>query len=138
MFIKPTQLLLGHERLSGIFHYRWIISGIAIVVVVVLSYLKFFIHLPSDTKAILYRCRCFSRRRVGHRNGGKLLRYNAASNFQLSMLAAVEEGLEMAGVIVFINALLTYIVHHHEYVLLRFSDRKQNPSSVISINRHAA
>jgi hypothetical protein len=63
---------------------------------------------------------------------------HAASNFQLSMLAAVEEGLEMAGVIVFINALLTYIAHHHEDVLLRFSDRKQNPSSVISINRHAA
>jgi hypothetical protein len=63
---------------------------------------------------------------------------HAASNFQFSMLAAVEEGLEMAGMIVFINALLTYIAHHYEDVLLRFSDRKQNPSSVISINRHAA
>lgn len=87
MFIKPTQWLRGHERPSGIFHYRWIISGIAIVVVVVLSYLKFFLHLSSDTKAILYRCRCFSRRRVGHRNDGKLLRWITRSE-QFSALHA--------------------------------------------------
>jgi hypothetical protein len=81
----------------------------------------------------------FSRRRVGvEMVESYYAELHAASNFQLSMLAAVEEGLEMAGVIVFINALLTYIAHHHEDVLLRFSDRKQNPSSVISINRHAA
>jgi len=137
MFIKPTQWLLGQERPSGIFHYRWIISGIAIVMVVVFSYLKFFLHLSRQTQGQFFTAAAIF---LGGALGIEMVEsyyagLHAASNFHLSMLAAVEEGLEMAGVIVFINALLTYIPHHHEAVLFRFSERKEPPASMISLNK---
>jgi hypothetical protein len=137
MFIKPTQWLLGEQRPSGIFHYRWIISGIAIVVVVVLSYLKFFLHLPRQTQRHFFAAAAIF---LGGALGIEMVEsyytgLHAMGKFQLSMLATIEEGLEMAGVIVFINALLTYVAHHHEDILLRFGEQTEHLVSAIAVSR---
>ena len=39
----------GHRK-GGIFHYGWVLFGMTMVIVVALSYLKFFFALPARTQ----------------------------------------------------------------------------------------
>jgi hypothetical protein len=127
--------IAGHQ---GIFHYGWVIFGIALTGVVTLAFLKFFLSLPPLTQVQFFRAAAVF---MGGALGMEILGgYYAGSHggeqsFQFSMFVTVEEGLEMVGVVVFINALLTYLAHHHEAVLFRFSERTGPPAGVLSLNK---
>jgi hypothetical protein len=116
------------QRKGGIFHYGWVMFGMAMVMAVALSYLKFFFSLPARTRMEFFTAAAVF---VGGAIGVEVLEgYYSAShdgegNFQFSMFATVEEGLEMAGVIVLINALLNYVIDHYE-VRLRFDHSSVN------------
>ncbi len=133
-FMAVDEAASLHELLNGagrwvmgrhttsIFHYGWVMFGMAMVVVVALSYLKFFLHLPTSTRIQFFIAAAVF---VGGAIGVEILEglYSESrggeNNFQFSIFVTVEEGLEMAGSILFINALLTYISTHHEGALLR-------------------
>jgi hypothetical protein len=51
-------------------------------------------------------------------------------NFKYSMIATIEESLEMAGLIVFIWALLKYCADKYKEVLFRFEVERKNKSRV--------
>ena len=109
--------LLGHGN-RGFFHMAWVIFGIPFVLVFVLSYLRFFFSLPPQTQRQFFAAASifFSGALGMEMIGGYYAASHGMQNFQYSILATVEEGLEMAGVIVFINALLNYLISHHRQV----------------------
>jgi len=139
MLNKLGWWITGQKRTGGIFHYGWVMFGMGMATVVALSYLKFFLHLPSRTKIqFLTAAMTF----LGGALGMEILEglYSAShggeNSFQYSMLVTVEEGLEMAGVIILINALLTYIHTCQIEVRLRFAEPRDNP--VVPMQRHVA
>ena len=114
--------LMGHHT-TRIFHYGWVMFGLVMVVGVALSYLKFFLALPASTRIQFFTAAATL---VGGAIGVEILEgYYSASrggenSFQFSLFVTVEEGLEMAGTTIFINALLSYITQHHEGAVLKF------------------
>lgn len=109
--ILPGRRLLG-DRTLGVFYYAWVIPALAIVLVLAAYFLGFVLRLPARTRfafilaAVLY---------VGGALGfemfeGRLDELYGERNLAYMALVTVEEGLEMAGVIVFIDALLRYIL----------------------------
>ncbi|MBK8903195.1 MAG: glycosyltransferase [Anaerolineaceae bacterium] len=105
----PVGRLLGDGSL-GVFYFPWVIPGITLVCVLGLFFLKFLLDLPAATRirfmlaAIVY---------IGGAIGVELIGSSHAElhgyeNWTYSMIATVEESLEMAGLIVFIRALLNY------------------------------
>ncbi|MEE9578100.1 MAG: hypothetical protein V3W24_00875 [Gemmatimonadota bacterium] len=122
---RPTSELLG-DYASGIFYYAWVIPGIAFVLLFALTFVKFLLHLHLRTRwlflvgAILF---------VGGAIGIEAIggRYNAlhgSDNLTYNMIATLEESLEMAGVIVFIFALLEYIETNYKEVGFHFGNAK--------------
>jgi cellulose synthase/poly-beta-1,6-N-acetylglucosamine synthase-like glycosyltransferase len=117
----PVGTLLGDGSL-GIFYFAWVIPGIALVFVLGLFFLRFLLHLPAMTRfsflmaATLY---------IGGAIGVELIGSSHAElhgyeNWTYSMIATLEESLEMAGLIVFIWALLNYSADNHKEVRFRF------------------
>lgn len=115
----------GHRK-GGIFHYGWVLFGMTMVIAVAISYLKFFFALPQPTRMQFFTAAAVF---VGGAIGVEILEGNYSAShggegsLQFSMLTTVEEGLEMAGVIVLINALLNYLIDQHE-ARLRFDHFK--------------
>jgi hypothetical protein len=111
----PVGTLLGDGSL-GIFYFPWVIPGIALVSVLGLYFLRFLLHLPAATglsflmAATLY---------IGGAIGVELIGSSHAElhgyeNLTYSMIATLEESLEMAGLIVFIWALLNYCADNYK------------------------
>ena len=115
----------GHRK-GGIFHYGWVLFGMAMVMAVAISYLKFFFALPARTRMQFFTAAAVF---VGGAIGTEILggNYSAShggeGSLQFSLFATVEEGLEMTGVILLINALLHYLIDHYD-VRLRFDHFK--------------
>lgn len=128
---------LGDHPQVGIFHYGWVIFGIVAVGVVALSHLKFFRSLPSLTqKQFFTAAAVFLSGAIGVEilEGNYAGSHGGEDSFQFSMLTAVEEGLEMAGVIILINALLTYLIDHCE-IHLSLTHSRGSSSLVASTNK---
>jgi hypothetical protein len=107
---KPVAVLLGNRHL-GIFHFAWVIPGIALVVALGLSFLRFLWHLPPKTRVafVLAATLYLGGAIVFELVGGRYAEVHGSENLTYSMIATVEESLEMVGAIVFIRALLGYI-----------------------------
>lgn len=120
-FIHPIRALLGNESL-GIFYYAWIIPGIVLVLALGLFFLGFVLRLPSATRltiiiaATLYLAGAMAVEMIG----GAYDEAYGDANLTYAMISALEESLEMAGLIVFLYALLGYIADTYEEVVLRF------------------
>lgn len=117
----PVRTQLGDGRL-GVFYYAWVIPGIAIITAIGLYLLGFLRQLPRATKlrflaaAILY---------IGGAIGLELLEGRHAelygrANWAYKMMTIVEETLEVAGLIVFIWALLKFLARNYKEVRFRF------------------
>ena len=120
---RPGQWLLGSYA-TGIFTYAWVIFGIAFVLTFAIAYLQFYLHLdPQAKKQFFFAAIAFLGGAIGmelwesYYNG-----LHGKHNLPYAMLTTVEEGLEMAGIIIFINALLAYVMKQHEEILLRFDE----------------
>ena len=130
----PAKWLIGRENAKGILTYAWVLFGITFVLIFALSYLKFFFSLPVQTQ------RQFFAAAATFLSGGLgmelvesyFIGTYGRETFGQALLVTVEEGLEMAGVIILINALLTYIHSYHGEVRLRFAEPKDSPSPIAS------
>ena len=130
MLNKVGWLVTGgqHKEDRTIFFYGWVLFGMAMVMIVALSYLKFFLSLPARTRIHFFTAAAvFVGGAIGVEIlGGYYAKSHGEGNFQFSMFATVEEGLEMAGVIVLINALLNYLIDHYK-ARLRFEHFRGSP-----------
>jgi len=120
LLIVPMRGLLGRQA-DGIFFFAWVIPGILVAMVFGLSYLKFLLHLPAKTRwgvviaATLYLGGAIGMELIG----GRYAHLHGMEDLTYSMAATIEESLEMAGVIVFIHALLNYIADNYQEIRLR-------------------
>lgn len=118
---RLTVKLLGDVN-HGIFYFAWVIPGMALVLVLALFFLRFLLHLPPKTRraflmaAILYLGGAIGFELIG----GRYVELHRSGNLTYTMIATVEESLEMAGVIVFIWALLVYIAGNYKEVRFKF------------------
>ena len=115
----PVRGLLGDGPL-GIFYFAWVIPGIEVVLVLTLFFLRFLFRLPAKTRfTFMLAATLFIGGAIGMELvGGRYAELHGRENLTYSMIATVEESLEMAGVIVFICALLRYIADN--YMEVRF------------------
>ena len=127
LFMAADELVSLHEKLNlpmhrllakdelGIFYFAWVIPGIAVVVGVGLYFLKFLLNLPHRTKrsfitaGLLYIGGVICIELIA----GRHAEAHGFHNLTYSILTLVEETLEMAGVIVFIDALLVHLSENH-------------------------
>lgn len=113
----PVGRLLGDGSL-GVFYFPWTIPGIALVFVLGVYFLKFLFDLPAATRnrfilaAVLYVGGAIGVELIGSRHA----ELHGYENWAYSMIATLEESLEMGGLIVFIWALLNYCAENYKNV----------------------
>lgn len=110
-----TDALLGPMmEAAGYFHgflyFSWVIVGAMFVLIVALAYLRFLAALPVKTRSLFLIAGTLY---VGGALGIEMLGarhfYLYGMNFSYMMFAAVEEGLEMLGIVVFLYALISHL-----------------------------
>jgi hypothetical protein len=109
----PVGSLFGDGSL-GIFYFPWVIPGIGLVCALGLFFLRFILDLPAMTR---FRFLMAATLYIGGAIGVELIGSQHAElygyeNWMYSMIVTLEEGLEMAGLIVFIWAILSYCAHN--------------------------
>jgi hypothetical protein len=131
--VTPVRGLLGDGPI-GIFYFAWVIPGIAVVFVLTLFFLRFLLRLPAKSRVtFMVAATLFIGGALGLEFvGGRYAELHGHGNLTYSMIATVEESLEMAGVIVFIYALLKYIADNYNEVRFRIDTFERNSRSKAS------
>jgi hypothetical protein len=112
--ISPLRLLF---HAGGIFYYTWVIPGSLFVLIAALFYLPAIIALPSGIRllfcasAVVYVSGALGMEMLG---GHYVERFGDTMTYE--MMTVAEEFLEMAGVLIFIAALLSYMGRHVDVV----------------------
>lgn len=123
-FIEPVRSLLGRDNPSdlGALYYAWIIPGSALVLVVGLFFLGFLRRLPAWTRrrfvlaGALYLTGILALEAIG----GWYDARHGYENMVYAVICSAEEGAEMAGMIVFLAALLRTINERFGELRIRF------------------
>ena len=120
-FTMPVRELIGGD-VFGIFYFAWVIPGLMVVAALGLFFLRFLIWLPSITRnrfiiagSLFVGGSCFV-----DIAGGYYAANWGTSNWNYSLLATLEEGMEMAGIITFIWACLLYARDSFDEIRFRF------------------
>jgi hypothetical protein len=122
MFIVP---LRRHFGAQGIFHYGWVIPAVFFLAGFGIAYLRFvFCHLDRPTRRRFIAAGLIY---VGAALGMELVEGPIDQRFgdqsvPAQAAIAVEETLEMLGIVVFLFALLSYIAEHVGEIRLRVRD----------------
>ena len=100
-----------HEALNTVTEFPWTIPAAVVAAVVALIYLPFLIHLPKPTRiGFLLAGVLFAGGAIGVEHASDwYLEEQSMDSFGYSLLTLLEEGMEMFGVVLFINALLGYM-----------------------------
>lgn len=113
--IHPLRTLVGA---SGIFHYAWVIAGMALVLFVAAVSATFLRALDAPTRrrllvaGVMYVTGALALEMVG----GAYASQFGVETPAYAVLTTLEEGLEMAGLIMLIHALLLYLAAHNDCV----------------------
>jgi hypothetical protein len=145
--LATDEWLSYHERVgefiqtrlpaSGVFHFAWIIAGIAFVALIGLIYIRFLWRLPQRYRRLfLMAAGIYILGAIGME---MVAGYYADQQQQWSRtlwlaMTTVEEGLEMVGVLTFLYALLTYVqdsIGELNICIVPFSEQ---PSTRIAIS----
>ena len=105
------RVLRGERSTHGIFYFAWVIPAIVGLLVLGLFYRRLLLSLPGHTRRLFVLAAAIY---VGGALGVAMLGGFVADaygeeNLTYALIAAAEEALEMAGVVVFIRALLLYL-----------------------------
>ncbi len=120
--ITPMRRALGDGQL-GIFTFAWVVPGLVLVFLLALIYLRFLVRLPAPTRrrfllaAALYLGGALGMEMVG----GWIGQPHGRSSWQYVTLATIEEGMEMAGLVTFVWALLRRWADHGTAIRVRFT-----------------
>ena len=122
IYLSLDEMLVLHESISlfiraisnysgqGVLKSPWVVLGAIIVVIILLIFIKFIIHLDRRTRFIFLTAGVLY---VGGAIGFEIIENLYADAFGqdiiYSMMQNLEEGMEMAGIIVFIYGLLGYM-----------------------------
>ena len=128
LFLSCDEMIRFHERMANVLVWPaldalgivpaamlsnpWVLVYGPLVLVFALAYLRFWLNLPSRVKNLFFAAGALY---VGGALGVELATawYNAAdSDFGVFMTTHLEELMEMLGAVVFVYALMTYMVTH--------------------------
>lgn len=131
LLIERTRVALNT---SGIFYYAWIIPASVLLVIFVLVYLRLLLSLPAKIRLLWITAGIiFLSGTLGvEMLGGWYTEKFGVENFTYTMIATLEELLEMVGILIFIYALLSYMQSSCQAVNILFT-RQQN--SFISLSQ---
>jgi hypothetical protein len=120
--------LWGDENL-GIFYFAWVIPGIAIVLVLALFFLRFTFRLSARTRlTFLIAATLYIGGAIGvELVGAQFAELHGTGNLIYSMIATVEESLEMGGVIIFVWGLVVFIAEKYKAVQFCLDGVKRKP-----------
>ncbi|QDT35902.1 hypothetical protein [Stratiformator vulcanicus] len=119
--LSLDEMVMFHETLDntlrsrlgtgGLLHFAWVIPASLLVLAVGLTYLRFLMNLPLRTRALFLLAGGLF---VGGAIGVELLEgaivdSGGLNSVTFTLVQALEEGLEMIGVAVFLYALLDYL-----------------------------
>jgi hypothetical protein len=109
----PLRDMLG-VPVSGLLYFTWVVAGLAGSAVFAGVFLNFFRHLPARFRMlVVLAAGLFLGGAIGMEMvGGSYASRHGSSNFTYSMLATLEESMELAGSILFIYTWLTYLEWH--------------------------
>lgn len=119
--VAVVRPLLGDGRL-GIIYYAWVVPGMIVVFLLFLFFSRFLLFLSLRTRlffvasAAIYLTGCIGMELVG----GYYDELYGWNNLKYNMISSLEESLEMAGLILFIHALLKYIAIEYREVSFKF------------------
>jgi hypothetical protein len=135
--IHPIRAMWGKSSL-GIFYYAWVIPGVALVFFLGLFFLKFLLRLPKSTRfTFIAAASLYLGGSIGFEFiGGWYAELNGTAGLTYNAITTLEESLEMAGLIVFIDALLAYLVGNFgeiKFRPLRWSEEKPNFDPGVSV-----
>lgn len=118
---RPFHALLGDNTLEGFFFYSWVVPGLAIVCFLGIFFLKFLLQLPAKTRIrFLIAATMYIGGALGiEMIGGHYFVLHSDQNLTYSMISTLEESLEMAGLVVFIWALLKYCAENFKELHFR-------------------
>lgn len=119
--ISPVRALMGDENL-GVFYFAWVIPGIVLIFMLGLFFLRFLLHLHVKTRLrFLMAAMIYIGGAIGiELIGGAYAEIYGMSNVIYSVIVTIEESLEMAGLIIFIWALLKYFADNYKELRLNF------------------
>ncbi len=109
----PTRKLF---QTSGILYNAWVIPYSILLLIFVISYLKFLIRLPRKImKLFIFSGLIFIAGAIGFESlSGRYGEVHGINNFLYSFYYTCEETLEMIGIILFIYAILTYLSDEYD------------------------
>lgn len=124
MAIVPMQTLFD---LGGLFYYGWIIPALLVLVVLLVMYLRFFLHFQGRTRWLFLAAGLIY---VGGAIGVEAISGQYAEQFGevgliYDLIITVEELFEMSGVVLFIYALLDYL--SKDSIRMNISFRNDTP-----------
>lgn len=130
----PMRNLMDYDHL-GIFYWSWVIPGIAIVILFAIFFLRFFLRLNAKTRLnFLIAATLYIGGAIGlELIGGWYAEIHGQDNLTYNMLTSIEESLEMAGAIVFIWGLLTYMSENFKTVQFHFTGVGEYPQTDIKV-----
>ncbi|AVH72485.1 hypothetical protein [Nostoc sp. 'Lobaria pulmonaria (5183) cyanobiont'] len=108
-------------HLNPVFFETWVIPGIVLMGVFAFKYLKFLLHLPHKTRYLfLIAAVVYVGGALGMEMVGGVLRIDFGQRTLISLIGIIgEEFLEMAGIVIFIYALLAYLSSLKESIQLK-------------------
>jgi hypothetical protein len=118
---KTMEPLRSALKVSGFLYFTWVIPGAIFVIICLLSFMPFIIHLPKKTRRLfLLSGSIFVTGALGiEMVGGYYVSSYGQENMIYQIIVTIEEFLEMLGVIVFIYGLLSYMSFNMKGVELK-------------------
>lgn len=123
-FLALDEAAMLHERTAnitrsvvktdGILHYAWVVPYGILAVIVGLSFVRFLLHLPAHIRLrVIVAGAIYVMGALGFELlEGLVVSTEGTQNLLNQLLVAVQEGMEMFGVILFIGALLSYVASY--------------------------
>lgn len=132
LFLSIDEVALIHEtigdtikrklsaNLYGFFYYTWVIPGAAFILIFAAAYLKFLIYLPAKTRQLFIFAGLIY---IGGALGLEMVNARhdelyGNNNLTYKLMTTAEEFFEMIGIVIFIHALMSYMVSQVEKVVI--------------------
>jgi hypothetical protein len=109
-----------HETLNTVSSTSWTYYGAVLAAVIGLAYIPFLRHLPAPTRnrfivaGLIYVGGAVG---VEHATGVWLRHGHTIDSLAYNLFVAIEEGMEMAGIVLFIDSMLAYMQADGEVVV---------------------
>jgi hypothetical protein len=106
----------------GLLYYSWVIPAFVLLIFLGIFFLKFLINLPKTARVgfiiagIVYLTGLLGIEMIG----GYYAELHTGASLTYSLIATLEESLEMLGLILFIRALLDYLSTHFSEISINF------------------